>query len=115
MGDEPNRARRIQLAPGRRPLFRTASDLLASVPMRACEGPGEGPVRITMRAVKFRNRLLIAAAVFPLIPGVAWACPACMVGDAKTAGVYPAITLIMSALPLVLVDGLAFWLWRRHS
>ena len=68
-----------------------------------------------MRTMKFRNRLLVAAAVSPLIPGTAWACPACMVGDPKTAGIYLGMTLIMSALPLFLVGGLAFWLWRRHS
>ncbi|MBZ5698931.1 MAG: hypothetical protein LAN18_10340 [Acidobacteriia bacterium] len=68
-----------------------------------------------MRAMKFRNRLLVAAAVFPLIPGTAWACPACMVGDPKTAGIYLGSTLVMSALPLFLVGGLAYWLWRRHS
>jgi len=68
-----------------------------------------------MRAMKFRNRLLGAAAVLPLIPGVAWTCPACMVGDPKTAGIYLGMTLVMSALPLFLVGGLAYWLWRHHS
>ena len=68
-----------------------------------------------MRTMKFRNRLLIAAVVSPLSPGAAWACSACMVGDPKTAGIYFGMTLVMSALPLFLVSGLAYWLWRHHS
>ena len=68
-----------------------------------------------MRSMKFRNCLLVVAAVFPLIPNAAWACPACMVGDPKTAGIYLGMTLVMSALPLCLVGGLAYWLWRHHS
>jgi hypothetical protein len=38
-----------------------------------------------------------------------------MVGDPKTAGIYLGMTLVMSALPLILVGGLGYWLWRRHS
>jgi hypothetical protein len=38
-----------------------------------------------------------------------------MAGDPKTAGTYLGMTLVMSALPLVLVGGLGYWLWRRHS
>jgi hypothetical protein len=38
-----------------------------------------------------------------------------MVGDPKTAGTYLSMTLVMSALPLLLVGGLSYWLWRRHS
>jgi hypothetical protein len=59
--------------------------------------------------------MLIAGAVASLIPAASWACPACMVGDPKTAGTYMQMTLIMSALPLLLIGGLGYWLWRRHS
>jgi hypothetical protein len=38
-----------------------------------------------------------------------------LVGDPKTAGTYFGMTLVMSALPMLLVVGLAYWLWRRHS
>jgi hypothetical protein len=38
-----------------------------------------------------------------------------MVGDPKTAGTYLGMTLMMSALPLFLIGGLGYWLWRRHS
>jgi hypothetical protein len=38
-----------------------------------------------------------------------------MVGDPKNAGTYLGMTLIMSALPLFLVGGLGYWLYRRHS
>jgi hypothetical protein len=68
-----------------------------------------------MRTMRSCIRLLVAIVVCPLIPASAWACPACMVGDPKTAGTYLGMTLIMSALPLLLVGGLGYWLWRRHS
>jgi hypothetical protein len=68
-----------------------------------------------MRNLYFVERFLIAAVGASLIPGAASACPACMVGDPKTAGTYFGMTLVMSALPILLVCGLGYWLWRRHS
>ena len=50
-----------------------------------------------------------------LIPTAAWACPACMDGDPKTAGTYLGMTLFMSSLPILLVCGLGYWLWRRYQ
>lgn len=58
---------------------------------------------------------LLAAVAGSFVPGAAWACPACVVGDPKTAGTYLTMTLIMSALPMLIVAGLGYWLWRRHS
>ena len=68
-----------------------------------------------MRSLNFVERFLTAASGAVLIPGAAWACPACMVGDPKTAGTYLGMTLVMSALPMLLIGGLGYWLWRRHS
>jgi hypothetical protein len=68
-----------------------------------------------MSRLSFVARFLIAVAGASLIPGPAWACPACMVGDPKTAGTYLGMTLVMSSLPILLVCGLGYWLWRRHS
>jgi hypothetical protein len=68
-----------------------------------------------MRSLNLAKRFLIAAAGASLIPAAASACPACMVGDPKTAGTYFGMTLVMSALPILLVCGLGYWLWRRHS
>ena len=62
-----------------------------------------------------RIERIISAAMLSLIPAEGWPCPGCMVGDPKTAGTYFGMTLIMSALPLLLVGGLGYWLWRRHS
>ncbi len=67
------------------------------------------------RSLNLAGRFFAAAAVASLIPGAAWACPACMVGDPKTAGTYLGMTLVMSSLPILLVFGLGYWLWRRHS
>jgi hypothetical protein len=68
-----------------------------------------------MRKLSFAARLLVAAADISLIPSAASACPACMVGDPKTAATYFGMTVVMSALPILLVCGLGYWLWRRHS
>jgi hypothetical protein len=68
-----------------------------------------------MRSLKIATRFFSVTVVLAMIPGAAWACPACMVGDPKTAGTYLGMTLVMSALPILLVCGLGYWLWRRHS
>ena len=68
-----------------------------------------------MRNLNFLARFLIGATGASLIPVAARACPACMVGDPKTAGTYFSMTLVLSALPMLLIVGLAYWLWRRHS
>ena len=68
-----------------------------------------------MRNLNFAARFLIAVAGASLIPAATWACPACMVGDPKTAATYFGMTVVMSSLPILLVCGLGYWLWRRHS
>jgi hypothetical protein len=67
-----------------------------------------------MRSLNRAARFLATAGAV-LIPGAAWACPACMPGDPKTAGTYLGMTLIMSSVPILLVCGLGYWLWRKHS
>jgi hypothetical protein len=67
-----------------------------------------------MRITK-SSSIILAAAVACLSPAESWACAACAAGDPKTAGTYLSMTLMMSALPLLLVGGLGYWLWRRHS
>jgi hypothetical protein len=67
-----------------------------------------------MRNLNLVVRSLVFAAGVSLLPAAAWACPACMVGDPKTAGTYLGMTLLMSSLPIVLVCGFAYWLWRRE-
>ena len=68
-----------------------------------------------MRRLNFVLRFLVAVATAWLIPAAAWSCPACMVGDPKTAATYFGMTVVMSALPILLVCGIGYWLWRRHS
>jgi len=65
--------------------------------------------------MNFATRWLIATGLLPLTATAAMACPACMSADPKTAGTYLGMTLMMSALPLALIGGLAYWLWRHHS
>jgi hypothetical protein len=68
-----------------------------------------------MRRLNHVARFIIAAAGAALIPAAASACPACMVGDPKTAATYFGMTVVMSSLPILLVCGIGYWLWRRHS
>ena len=68
-----------------------------------------------MRRLNFVIRFLIAVTGASLIPAAAWACPACMVGDPKTAATYFGMTVVMSSLPILLVCGIGYWLWRRYS
>jgi len=67
------------------------------------------------RNLNIAVRFLVAAASTMLIPAAALACPGCMVGDPKTAGTYFGMTVVMSSLPILLVCGLGYWLWRRYS
>jgi hypothetical protein len=68
-----------------------------------------------MSNLKQAARTFIAIAGASLIPCAAWTCPGCMVGDPKTAGTYLGMTLFMSSLPILLVCGLGYWLWRRYQ
>ncbi|HEX3375684.1 MAG TPA: hypothetical protein VHS29_02415 [Candidatus Acidoferrales bacterium] len=68
-----------------------------------------------MRHLNRAARIFTAIVGASLIPAAAWACPACMVGDPKTAGTYLGMTLFMSSLPILLVCGLGYWLWRRYQ
>jgi hypothetical protein len=59
-------------------------------------------------------KTIAVAAALSLIPAAGWSCPGCMVNDPKTASTYLGMTLILSALPLLLVSGLGYWFWRRE-
>jgi hypothetical protein len=59
--------------------------------------------------------ILFSAVAACMTPAASWACAACAAGDPKTAGTYLSMTLIMSALPLLMIGGLGYWLWRRQS
>ena len=50
-----------------------------------------------------------------LVPAKAHACSMCMLADPKTAGTYLGMTVMMSILPLSMLGGLVYWLWRRYS
>ena len=61
------------------------------------------------------RRLPLLAALFVLAPRAAQACAVCGAGDPKNAATYLSMTLVMSAVPLLMIGGLAYWLWRRYS
>lgn len=49
-----------------------------------------------------------------LLPASAWACPACgLAGAGDNNGAYVAMSVMLSILPLGMIGGVAFWLYRR--
>jgi hypothetical protein len=67
------------------------------------------------RIAKTAFRFVVTAGAASLIPASSWACSGCMVGDPKTAATYFGMTVVMSALPLLLIGGVCYWLYRHHS
>ncbi|MCH2119343.1 MAG: hypothetical protein MK161_16800 [Pirellulales bacterium] len=58
--------------------------------------------------------VLISSLVLTALPGWAWACAVCGSQDEKSAGAYLAMTIFLSLLPLSLIGGVGYWLWRRY-
>jgi hypothetical protein len=83
--------------------------------MRLCFSTVKARFSTMSPIAKTALRIVLSAGTASVIPASALACSGCMVGDPKTAGTYLGMTLMMSALPLLLVGGLGYWLYRRHS
>jgi len=65
--------------------------------------------------MKMTTCLPVSIAAVLLIPAAGLACAVCASPNPQTAGTYLGMTLMMSLLPLGLVGGLIYWLWRRYS
>lgn len=60
------------------------------------------------------RRVAVVAVLFVLAPRAALACPVCgLVGVNENWAVYLAMTAVLSALPLLMIGGMVFWLYRR--
>ena len=53
--------------------------------------------------------------VLTSVPNWAWACAVCGSQDEKAAGAYLTMTIFLSLLPLSLIGGTGYWLWRRSK
>ena len=49
------------------------------------------------------------------LPRAAHACPVCFGGDADNRAEFIGTTLFLTLLPLLMVGGFAFFLWRRFQ
>jgi len=66
----------------------------------------------TLQAV----RSLLAFALVALVPDVALACPVCgPAGTEDTALAYLGMTLVLSGLPLAMIGGVGYWIYRQHA
>jgi hypothetical protein len=62
-------------------------------------------------------RALVAAALICLAaPAVAFACPVCGTSGSNDNGwAYFAMTIVLSGLPLGMIGGVVYWVYRRSS
>ena len=59
-------------------------------------------------------RLLVLMAVLMLAPEAAFACPVCGTPGTEEAGrAYFTMTLVLSGLPLAMIGGVGYWVYRR--
>lgn len=60
------------------------------------------------------GRLLVLVAVLMLTPDAALACPVCGTpGTEETGRAYFTMTLVLSGLPLAMIGGVGYWVYRR--
>ena len=66
-------------------------------------------------AVGDRSRAaILATAIVALVPATTFACPVCGVGNAGDNNwAYGAMSIVLSVLPLGMLVGGSFWLYRR--
>jgi hypothetical protein len=58
----------------------------------------------------------LALALVTLVPDMAYACPVCGTPGTEDAGwAYLAMTLVLSGLPLAMIGGVGYWLYRRMA
>ncbi len=63
-----------------------------------------------------RRTLVLIALLVASTPGVVLACPVCgPAGTENTAWAYLTMTLVLSGLPLAMIGGVGYWLYRRNA
>lgn len=62
-----------------------------------------------------RSRWLGLLSLPAVAPAAAQACAVCMVSTPDGSATYLQMSLLMIGLPLTVVGGLVFWLWRRYN
>lgn len=59
------------------------------------------------------QRVLALCTVSTLAPATSWACSVCFTGEEATQAAFIGTTVFLSLLPLMLIGGGVWWLWRR--
>jgi len=58
--------------------------------------------------------LTVACVLVALTPRIAFACPVCGPGTQDAAWAYLGMTVVLSGLPLLMIGGVGYWVYRRH-
>jgi hypothetical protein len=60
-------------------------------------------------------RTTVLALAMTALPAVLWACPVCGLASASdNQSSYVSMSVMLSALPLGMMAGIAFWLYRKN-
>ncbi len=68
-----------------------------------------------MKRYASRGFASLAVVLLAGLPRAAHACPVCFGGDADNRAEFIGTTLFLTLLPLLMVGGFAFFLWRRFQ
>ena len=57
--------------------------------------------------------VIVTTSLSCALPNLALACAVCGSQEEKAAGAYLAMTIVLSLLPLSLIGGVGYWIWKR--
>ena len=66
-----------------------------------------------MKRCASRSFASLVVVLLAVLPRAALACPVCFGGDADNRAEFIGTTLFLTLLPLLMIGGLALFLWRR--
>jgi len=78
---------------------------------------GDSPMATRDRRRRWRRVAMgVAAAIVMLSPRSVLACPVCgLAGTQENSEAYFAMTMLLSGLPLVMIAGVGYWVYRRSA
>ena len=68
-----------------------------------------------MKHVKPDSAAVLSAIAVALAPAAAQACSMCTLPSTANGGAYTGMSMLLSILPLTIVGGLVYYVWKRYS